>query len=111
MFPLHIKKKKFFLKLAQIRLILNTLTFLNQIESNVGSDYLHMFKKNSYLYQNHYLKWIIMNPLKFEVNCDRQVTNKVIMTWKMLLFEKIVIWMDFKVIKTVEEMRLWITLY
>jgi hypothetical protein len=40
----------FFPKIGSNWLILNISSFLNQFPSNLGSDYLYMFKKNSCIY-------------------------------------------------------------
>jgi hypothetical protein len=45
----------FFPEIGSNWFILNISTFLNRFRFNVGSDYLHMFKRNSYIYRNHYL--------------------------------------------------------
>jgi hypothetical protein len=45
----------FFPEIGSNWLILNISTFLRRFKSNVESDYLHMFRSNSYIHQNHYL--------------------------------------------------------
>jgi hypothetical protein len=43
--------------------ILNISTFLNQFRPNVGSNYLHIFRRNSYTNQNYYLSECIIYKL------------------------------------------------
>jgi hypothetical protein len=63
---------KFKKKLAQIGsncLILNISTFRNQFASNLGSDYLCMFKKNSLIYWHFLLpetQWLYYSLLNQE---------------------------------------------